>query len=198
MQPAQVNPVMRPILLALALLLLVACSSSDDGPPVIAPLPEFALVDQDGRAFGLDQMRGHPTVVGFIFTSCRSICPTLTARMRRFQEQYPTAHFVSFSVDPEADTPAVLKEYAARFGADLSRWRFVTGDTAEVNRTVVRGFRVAMGERVDAPEGYDIMHSSHLVLVDGDGAIRGYYATDDEAMARLERDLARLSPLEGS
>lgn len=176
---------------AFALLLLVGCGQTEE-LPVIATLPAFELRDQQDRPYGLSDMKGHVTVVSFIFTTCRSICPTLTTKMRGLQERFSDrdVRFVSFSVDPESDTPAVLREYARNYHADERTWTFLTGPTDDVNRAVVRGFRVAMGER--SPGGDDIMHSSHFVLVDAAGRVRGYYASDDEGSARLERDLGTL------
>ncbi len=98
-------------------------------------------------------------------------------------------HLVSFSVDPEHDTPAVLRDYATRFRADLSSWSFVTGDLAVVRQAAVEGFKLALEGTADASkEHYGILHGSHLVLVDRDLVIRGYYRTDDEQ--ELDRLLA--------
>jgi protein SCO1/2 len=103
---------------------------------------------------------------------------------------------VSISVDPEHDDPAVLREYAARFGADPARWRFLTGETPAIERLVRDGFRLSLAtlpeaERAGHPE--PITHSDRFVLVDGELRIRGYYhGTDDDDLARLERDLAGL------
>ena len=88
---------------------------------------------------------------------------------------------VSFSVDPENDTPPVLLAYAQRFDADLKSWSFLTGDLAVVKRTVVDGFKLALDGKADpAAENGGIIHGSHLVLVDRTLAIRGYYRTDDD------------------
>ena len=116
--------------------------------------------------------------------------------MQQFQERLADAdgvQLVSISVDPDHDTPEVLREYGERYGADPARWRFLTGDADEVNRVVVRGFRVAMGEpEPTAGGGYDIMHSSTFVLIDPTGTIRGYYANEPEGTADLLRDVDRL------
>jgi protein SCO1/2 len=113
---------------------------------------------------------------------------------RRFTGRSGEIALVSFSVDPENDTPAVLREHAARYHADPSMWTWVTGPTEQVSDTVVRGFRVAMGEPTPTGNGdeYEIMHSSHFVLVDRDGTIRGYYASDPEGVAELTAAAAKL------
>jgi protein SCO1/2 len=129
-----------------------------------------------------------------MFTRCPTVCPRITQRMkelqRRAREQGIPIRLVSFSVDPEHDTPVVLSEYAARQGVDLSTWTFATGDHATISRTAVEGFKMALEGRFDAsaPEG-GILHGSHLVLVDKSAVIRGFYRTDDPAeMARLLSD----------
>ena len=89
--------------------------------------------------------------------------------------------FVSFTVDPETDTPAVLSEYAERFGAEKDRWFFLTGPQAEMDR-ILGGFFLS-------PLEEPAMHSLRFILVDRQGRIRGYYdSSDGEAMKQLLRD----------
>jgi protein SCO1/2 len=152
-------------------------------PPVLFPVPEFELQDQDGQPFSLASMRGKVWVAGFFFTSCPSTCPKISRAMldlqRRFARNGVDAHLVSFSVDPETDTPAVLARYAEHLGADPGTWRFVTGERAAVEALVVGGFKTAMDRRPapgDVPSMYDIAHSEKLALIDGDGHVRGYFA----------------------
>lgn len=155
-----------------------------DPPPVLAPLPAFALVDQDGQPFTAETMRGKVWVAGLIFTTCPSTCPKISRAMLDLQQRYARAdvdvHLVSFSVDPEHDTPEILKKYAGHLEADESRWRFVTGSRAAMEALVVGGFASAM-DRSSGPGGMiDIAHSTRLVLIDGEGNIRGHYSSDDE------------------
>lgn len=181
---------MRPAALLLGLL---AVSCGDDAPiPVLAPVPEFRLVDQGGEPFGLAELRGKVWVASFVFTTCPTVCPLLTTKMGNLQrrlEGREGLHFVSFTVDPERDTPDVLTRYAERHGADLRTWTFLTGETDAVRRAVVDGMRVAMGER--QADG-DILHGTHFVLVDAEGRIRGYYRSEREGMDALARDIERL------
>ncbi len=99
--------------------------------PVYGHVPPLALVDEASRPFTADAMKGHVTVVDFIFTHCTASCPRLTARMRELQDRLARersgAHLVSISVDPDNDTPEVLARYAAGAHADPARWSFVTG-----------------------------------------------------------------------
>src|SRR5919197_5485031 len=99
---------------------------------------------------------------------------------------------VSFSVDPERDTPAVLSRYADRFKADAKRWLFLTGVKDEVSRLVQDGFRLATGPAPNGDRGI-VLHSPRFVLVDRLAHIRGYYdSRDPEAIQRLKNDVAAL------
>lgn len=153
-------------------------------PPVVAPLPSFELVDQDGQPFTRETMHGKVYVAGLIFTTCPSTCPKISRAMLSLQQRYlrdgVDVELVSFSVDPENDTPAVLKTYADHLEADQSRWRFVTGPREAMERLVVGGFASAM-DKTSGPSGMiDIAHTTKLVLIDYEGNVRGYYSSDDE------------------
>lgn len=162
-------------------------------PPILGTLPEFRLVDQDGEPFGLAELRGRPFVADFVFLGCSDVCPRLTARMKTLEGKI---RLVTISVDPENDTPERLKAYARAHGADPARWTFLTGDAREVERTVVQGFKIAMGKEPvpgDDPKSgiFQIFHGEKFVLVDGQGRIRGYFDSDEEGLANLLRN-ARL------
>jgi protein SCO1/2 len=99
-------------------------------------------------------------------------------------------HLVTFTVDPENDTPERLAAYAKEYHADPVRWTFLTGELGEVETTVVKGFKLAMGkDELPAGSGlFSIFHGEKLVLVDDAGLIRGYYDADDEGVDRLLHD----------
>lgn len=155
-----------------------------DPPPVMSQVPEFALVDHDGQPFSRDSMLGKVWVAGFMFTSCPSTCPKISRAMLDLQHRYEQhkigdVSLVSFSVDPENDTPQVLARYAEHLGADTTHWRFVTGPLADMQKLVVGGFASAM-DKQNGPSGMvDIAHTTKLVLIDPDGNVRGYYASDE-------------------
>ncbi|MCB9728666.1 MAG: SCO family protein [Deltaproteobacteria bacterium] len=153
-------------------------------PPVEGQLPAFALVDSRGQAVTDADLRGTVWIADFVFTSCPSTCPLVTAAMVRLQERLAAAdipvQLVTITVDPDNDTPAVLAEYAAKHGADPTRWRFLTGEHAAVEALVTQGFRSALGDRrVNAAGMIDIAHTTKLVLIDGQGRLRGYYSSDE-------------------
>jgi protein SCO1/2 len=166
--------------------------------PVYGQIPSMHLVDERGAPFDENAMRGHASVVDFIFTHCQSSCPRLTATMGDLQSRLASAgssaKLVSFSVDPENDTPAVLAAYAARAHADPTRWSFVTGPPNDVMRAVLDGFKVSAQKVARGANDYDVVHGDWLVLVDGQGRVRGYYDTSDaEGVTTLLRDLHTLS-----
>lgn len=181
-----------------AVVSLVSCKSE---PPleVLGEVPSFSFIDQDGNAFGSANLRGRVNVSAFMFTRCPTICPRITSTMKELQDRAKregvAVHWLSFSVDPDNDTPAVLKQYATQYGADLSQWTFLTGDATKIRETAEQGFKIAAEGQADSnAEHYGISHGSHLVLVDANGRIRGYYRTlDGDAQVRLLHDAKRLT-----
>lgn len=184
------------LLLALALA-LTGCQKKklDD----FGPVPSFALTDQAGAPFTSDSLRGKVWAAAFVFTRCPMACPRVTRAMRRVQEDAArrkvALFLVSFSVDPDNDTPAVLRSYAREYGADLASWSFVTGDATVVRTTAEQGFKIAVEGTADPRRAdFGITHGTQLVLVDGALHIRGFYATDDEAaLARVVTDAAQIA-----
>ena len=144
----------------------------------------FELVDHHGKKFTDDDMRGNVIIANFVFTRCLTICPGFTQKMRRLQkrtEDRPDLKLLSFTVDPEYDTPEVLAAYAERFGADPARWRFVTGDTDTMQRTVTDSMMQAMFKdgSLQADGTPNVLHSEYFVLFDKQLQIRGFYHGDD-------------------
>jgi protein SCO1/2 len=169
--------------------------SEDDSASRLRPLfdaPQFTLTDQDGKPFGSDQLRGKVWVADFIFTGCTSLCPLMTQQMHEFQKATPgsSVQMVSFSVDPANDTPKVLTAYAQQNKADLSRWHFLTGDKEKL-WTISNAMKLAVGP---GDGSHQIMHSSHFLLVDRDGHVRGVYDYNSPGfMSKLQTDAAALS-----
>jgi protein SCO1/2 len=163
--------------------------------PVLGTVPSFALIDQTGARLASDDLAGGVWVANFVFTRCPDVCPALTARMAQLQGRLGPAadrvRLVSFSVDPNHDTPEVLRDYARRAGA-RDGWRFATGPRADVAALLRDGFRVAFAD--DGPPTAPITHSDRFVLVDPTLAIRGYYHGSNEAdLERLAHDARALA-----
>ncbi len=170
-----------------------ACRRARDLPE-LGKVGSFSLTDQGNRPVAADVMRGRVWAAAFFFTRCPSVCPRITRRMRDLQEQAQKSRveleLVSFSVDPDNDTPEVLTAYAKRYGANLATWRFLTGDLEMVRKTSEQGFKLALdGKPTPGADHLGLFHGSHLVLVDRTGTIRGYYRTsEDSQMAQLLQD----------
>jgi protein SCO1 len=162
-----------------------------DAPlPVLWPVPSYRLVDQDGRARTPEELRGSVWVADFIFTSCKSVCPVLSAKMVQVQRAIadPRLRFVSFSVDPERDTPEALRAYAKRWAPDETRWTLLATTQDSLN-TLAKGMKTFV-ERQPDPDA--TLHTAELFLVDGKGNVRGLYSTDGESFDELVPDARRL------
>ena len=173
-------------------LLLAGCAGSSAMPDFSA-VPDFNLTERSNRPVARKDLDGQIWVADFIFTRCAGICPTMSSHMKTLQERLPKeVRLVSFSVDPQNDTPEVLTEYAKRYDADPERWLFLTGDPDAIQKLSIGGFKLAL-DPSGGTESEPITHSSRLVLVDRQGHIRGYYGTEDaDALDRLVADAKKL------
>ncbi len=159
-----------------------------DPPKLRLPVPAFELVNQRGQPFGSKDLEGKVYIVDFIYTSCGGPCPRMTKTMERIQKRTKNLgtsfQLVTITVDPENDTPEKLAEYMRGYHVNPTRWTFLTGSEKDIERIVVKGFKSAMSKEEAA-----VGHSERILLVDGDGAIRGIYDSDDpDSIAGLIRD----------
>lgn len=149
--------------------------SDEQRLPTIGAAPDFALTSQDGAEVTLESLRGKVVAVAFIYTSCSDVCPMLTDKMARVQDALgpdfgTKVVFISISVDPEHDTPEVLKEYAEALDADLAGWSFLTGQAAAI-RDVAHRYGVAVAKAADC----QVDHTLLTTLVDRRGTMRVQY-----------------------
>lgn len=160
--------------------------------PILGQVSDFSFTDQEKRTVTLKDLQGKVWIADFIFTSCGGQCPGMSTRMAGLQERLPAnVRLVSFSVDPETDSPAVLNQYSQRFGAKES-WLFLTGPKKALQKMVDRDFRLALSEKGGTPEE-PLMHSSRFVLLDKKSRIRGYYDSEEKsALKNLTRDARSL------
>jgi protein SCO1 len=166
--------------------------------PVLWSLPDWALTDQDGHAFGARELRGRVYLANFIFTSCVLECPRLTLEMSHLAPRVAAygdrVHLVSLSVDPVHDTPERLRAYMTRYHADPRRWTFVTGPEDQVMAAITGGFRVGVELPARGPDGSfnpsELAHTNRIALVDARGRLRGTYQAEPEAIEQLLGDLA--------
>lgn len=170
-------------------------------PPPMLSIGEWSLQDQKAKVFGSQDLAGKVVVASLFFTSCPSICPTLTRAMKQVQQVVADlddkVQFISISVDPERDTSAVLSSFIAENGIDIVNWSFLTGDKKLVYELVVDKMKLHIGEKTEV-EGdpgkhvYDIGHLAELLLIDQNGDLRGLFPTAPESLAALERALRLL------
>jgi protein SCO1/2 len=169
--------------------------NAPSGPTLKMPLPEFRLTNERGEAYGSADLKGRVWVADFVFTTCPTACPKLTGEMQKIQHRGRNLgdafHLVTFTVDPENDTPQVLAAYAERYHASPARWTFLTGKLGDLETTVVKGFKIAMGKEETSPASniFSIFHGERLVLVDQGGNIRGYYDANEEGEDALLKDV---------
>jgi protein SCO1/2 len=188
------------VLTVLVLASLMLAQSRDAGdhisenPPLpkIAPAPEFTLTSQDGTPVSLADFRGKAVAVTFIYTLCTDTCPILTPMMSFVQDRLgpdfgTKVAFVSITLDPARDTPAVLKEYARAFGADLGGWAFLTG-APEAIREVTRRYGVFAAPAANG----DVDHSFLTSIVDRRGVLRVQYLGARFDPEEFRRDLLSL------
>lgn len=163
-------------------------------------VPDFSMTNQEGERVTFSDFEGKIIVADFFFTTCPTICPIMTKQMTRLQwmledESYNDVHFLSYTVNPEHDTPEVLKSYALEQGADLSKWTFLTGDQKAIFDLGFEGYLLSTQEDELAPGGF--LHSSMFVLLDRDRHIRGFYdGTSTKEVDDLVTDIKMLKKQE--
>ena len=160
--------------------------------PVLSTVPAFSFVDQGGQPFESKGLVGHIWVANFIFTRCPNICPKFTAKMGALQDKsaavMPALKLVSFTVDPEHDTPEVLTAYGQKHRADFTRWTFARGERKELETVIKDG----MLQPMDMGDGVDlnsVVHVSYFALIDAQLRVRGVYRfTEPGSVDDLLRD----------
>jgi protein SCO1 len=159
-------------------------------------VPPFVLTERSGKTITNHDLSGKIWVADFIYTTCPGPCPVITAGMAKLQDAVahdPQVQLVSFTVDPQTDTPAVLAKYADQFGADPNRWWFLTGPEKPLYDLIQNGFLQVVQDNGGQPpqQGqYKVTHSTYLALVDADGNVRGFYSgVGTDGRADLLRDI---------
>ena len=180
--------------------LMLTGLSPDAGPtaagaaalPKIAPAPGFALTSQDGAPVSLADLRGKIVAVTFIFTRCSATCAVLTPMMSLVQERLGSDFnskivFASITLDPEHDTPEMLKLYAQMYGADVAGWSFLTGPAPAI-ADLTRRYGVFAVRNADGV----IEHSFLTSIVDRRGILRVQYLGVRFDPEEFRRDLVSL------
>lgn len=139
--------------------------------------PDFKLTDQNNNVISNQNMSGKVYLVEFFFSHCPTICPVMNTNMRHVEDQINNPNFgiISISIDPENDTPEVLKNHAKQIGAKSPNWYFLTGDRSYIG-TIAEKFNIYVGDQKDKAESLN--HSGMIALVDKNGNIRCRYGKD--------------------
>ena len=151
-------------------------------------VPSFSFIDQNGTIVTESLVKGKVYVADYFFTTCQSICPVMSKQLDRVYKTQNDVLILSHTVDPETDTPEILKAYADKFKADPNRWVFLTGGKPELYNLARTGYLL------DAQEGNggaeDFIHTQNFALIDKKGRIRGFYdGTDSSAVNDLITDI---------
>jgi cytochrome oxidase Cu insertion factor (SCO1/SenC/PrrC family) len=165
---------------------------ASQGLPVIGPVENFTLTNQQGELVSLEQLKGQVWVADIIFTRCAGPCPEMTRKMKELQEALPPdsqARLVTLTTDAEYDTPEVLARYAERYGAESDRWTFLTGDKVAIANLAIDSLKLTVVEK--APEERTdpndlFVHSTIFVVVDGEGRLRGAFESVGEHVSWLD------------
>ena len=172
----------------LALALALAGCASHPSLPTYETVPEFTLTDQSGAPFDSATLGNRVWVADFMFTNCPGPCPRMSSQMHQVQAALADSglRLVSFTVDPERDTPQALSAYAANFAARPGIWYFLTGPVATLQHLDHDVFKLG-----DIDGSLD--HSTRFVLVDRKSRVRGSYLTSEpDAIPRLIADAKSL------
>ena len=142
-----------------------------------------------------DDFEGKIWVADFFFTTCPTICPTMTKNLKWLNEQTidlkEQVQFISFTINPTHDKPSILKQYKKHHKIEASNWSFLTGDEAFTHQLGIDHFQIFAGQDAGAAGGY--AHSGAFTLIDKEGYVRGVYlGTEMEHVEQLEKDLRKL------
>jgi protein SCO1/2 len=163
--------------------------------PVIAQVPEYELISENGQRFGSKDLAGRVYLANFVFSRCPSVCPKMLSDLQKIQKRIrgtgKKVAIVTFTVDPEHDNEKVLFDLARKYDANPFTWTFLTGTDKEALFKLYKdGFKV--GVEQNPQDLFDIAHSEKIVLVDRKNRVRGYYSFDTDSVNKLMIDVGLL------
>lgn len=167
----------------------MACTDPASKLPNYGQVPNFRMTDSNSQPFDRKMLSGAVWIVDFIYTNCPAECPRMTSKMHQIAEKVQgedNVGLLSISVDPDRDTPPVLNQFAQRYGGATPQWHFVTGTPSTVHLLAYTTFHI--GDVIGK-----MQHSTHFILVDKNGDIRGYYSSfDPDSIASMLKDVNAL------
>lgn len=174
-----------------SLTLLTACGINKEEPYHIQP---FTFTDQNQQSFGSDQLKGKVWLANFIFTSCETVCPPMTASMAELRAELKKekleVEVVSFSVDPTVDTPDVLKEFISKFTNDESNWHLLTGYSQQEIESFAREEFQTLVQKPKSSN--QVIHSTSFYLVDQNGKLFKHYGFQKTHFNEMINDVKKL------
>lgn len=203
-QQSQFNRFFLSISQLLAMLILPSLAlaqTPSDPSSFYSNFNEIALVDQDNHSFQITKLAGKVTLYNFIFTHCSNVCPIQTKQLSEIQKSLSAdtrkhVQFVSVSLDPLNDTPAVLKVFAQKHGVDFNGWSFVTGKPQDIQKL---SDKLGLYDKRKEAEQKDIKrpdgHMTHLWLVNSDGQLMQRYIGNNVDAKRLVNEIATLASM---
>lgn len=187
--------VFRIFLAGILTVFLSSCGTSKIENSLNYDVQSFSFQNHDGKTVSLESLKGQVWVADFIFTNCKTICPPMTSHMAELQKQMEEenlqARIVSFSVDPENDTPEKLKKFAANYPLNFQNWDFLTGySQEEIEKFALKSFKAI----VKKPEDEDqVIHQSSFYLVDQNGkVVKDYDGAKDTPYDEIIADIKTL------
>ncbi|TXL64481.1 SCO family protein [Cerasibacillus terrae] len=174
---------------------LVGCMGGKIDENMSEQLPDFEYTTQDSEKLSLEDLKGKWWIASFVYTNCTTICPVMTENMVHLQEQFKDKQLdieiVSFSVDPEFDTPEILKQYAKEHQVDFSNWTFLTGYDFETIRNLsVNSFKTSLQKASPGTGNDQIAHGTSFFLVNPKGKIvKKYDGVGDKGQEEAVEDV---------
>jgi protein SCO1/2 len=158
-------------------------------------IPEFSFTNEQGEKVTSNQLKGRIWIADFFFTSCQTICPLMTTNLKKLNlatsDLKDHIQYISFSIDPETDTPKKLLRYKNHYGIKSNNWTFLTGDEEKTHLLGIENFQIFAGRDKESQGGF--AHSGAFTLVDKEGFVRGVYlGTEWKQVKQLEKDLRLL------
>ncbi len=161
---------------------------------IFQKIPEFRFLNDDSIFVGNKNFKNKIWIAEFFFTSCPTICPVMNLQLKKLnKETYALnkhVQFLSFTIDPENDTPSILKDYKKRYGINSENWAFLTGNEAETHALGINNFLTFTGKDDEAAGGY--AHSGSFTLVDKKGIVRGVYEVTNFDLSVNKNEYKRL------
>ncbi len=194
-------PAVAVIVVLAAIFLATSCEAPPERLNVKADLSSsYRLVNQDSQTVDYPRdMSGSYLVVGYIFTHCQSVCPAITANMKRIEEALPAdsaVHFVGITFDTQRDRPSVLRDYMDRFDLPSDRFTLLTGDSLEVYRLLdtvkVHAWKKTIDDTTSDTDSYMFVHTDRIHLIDPKGRVRGSYKGSAVESDKINSDLEAL------